>query len=138
MVANIWKDCSRWARFSSIWWREGADPQTCGNFYKAVVQATLLFGSDTWVITPSIGRNLGALLHRVTRHLAVIQPKQYIMGRWEYPPMDKAMAAVGLDEVDAYVLCYHNTITHYIATRPILELCLAEERQLRARDLIYA
>ena len=32
--------------------REGADPRTSGNFYKAVVQATLLFGPETWMMTP--------------------------------------------------------------------------------------
>ena len=42
-------------------------------------------------------------------------------------PMGKVMAAVGLKEVDTYVLHLHNNMAQYITTSPILELCLAEE-----------
>ena len=38
------------------------------------------------------------------------------------------MAASGLEEVDTYVLCQHNTITQYVTTCPILEMCLVGER----------
>ena len=31
--------------------REGADPITSAAFYRAVVQALLLFGADTWVLS---------------------------------------------------------------------------------------
>ena len=41
--------------------------------------------------------------------------------------MGKVMAAVGLKEVDTYVLHLHNNMAQYITTSPILELCLAEE-----------
>ena len=40
------------------------------------------------------------------------------------------MAALGLEEVDAYFLRRQNTVAQYIATRPILELCLVLERRL--------
>ena len=29
---------------------EGADPKVAGNFYKAVAQAVLLFGAETWLL----------------------------------------------------------------------------------------
>ena len=32
-----------------------------GFFFKAVVQAVLLFGSETWVVTPHIGKALGGV-----------------------------------------------------------------------------
>ena len=43
------------------------------------------------------------------------------------------MMAVGLGEVDMYVLRRQNTVAQYIATCPILELCLAIERRPEAR-----
>ena len=52
------------------------------------------------------------------------------MGMWFYPPLDAEITAVGLEEVDTYVLHLYNTIAQYIATRPILEICLAAERRL--------
>ena len=36
--------------------RDGADPRVYGFFFKAVVQAVLLFSSETWVVTPRMGR----------------------------------------------------------------------------------
>ena len=38
----------------------------CGLFYKAVVQAVLLFVLETWEVNPLIGRMLEGLHHRVT------------------------------------------------------------------------
>ena len=43
------------------------------------------------------------------------------------------MKAVGLEEVETYVLSHHNSITQYIATHPILELCLSVEQQTGAQ-----
>ena len=45
--------------------QEGSDGWTSEKNYKAVVQATLLFGSETWVMNPSIGRTLGRFYHKV-------------------------------------------------------------------------
>ena len=41
--------------------REGAEPQVPGFFLKTVVQAVLLFGSETWVVKPCMGRVLGGV-----------------------------------------------------------------------------
>ena len=54
VVGDLSKSRKRWARMSRILGWEGADPQTYGNFYKAVVQLNLLFGADYWVISPRI------------------------------------------------------------------------------------
>ena len=39
--------------------KEGAAPRVSGLFFKAVVQALLLFGLETWLVTPCMGRALG-------------------------------------------------------------------------------
>ena len=48
---------------------------------------------------------------------------------WVYPHLDYAMAEVGLQEVDNYVSVCHITVAQIIATRPIMELCLAADRR---------
>ena len=35
--------------------REGAGKRKVGGFYMAVVQEVLLFGSETWLLTPPVG-----------------------------------------------------------------------------------
>ena len=81
VVENIWKDQSRWAYRSRILGREGADLWTFSNFYWAVFQANLLFGSETWVFTPRIGKTLGGFHNRMAHCLAVMQPKKNMAGR---------------------------------------------------------
>ena len=71
-------------------------------------------------MSPKIGRNLGGFHHRVACYLENIHTRRYMTGSWVYPPLDKAMVAVGLEGVDIYFLCHYNTVTQYIATWPIL------------------
>ena len=40
----------------------------------AVVQAVLLFGSETWVLTPRLERSLKGFRHQVARQMAVMVP----------------------------------------------------------------
>ena len=61
--------------------REGADLWTFSNFYKVVFKANLLFGSETWMVTPRIGRTLGGFHHRMAHFMAVMQPKKNMEGR---------------------------------------------------------
>ena len=52
VVGNIGKAQSSWERLSWVLGREGADPKVSRYFYTAFTQAVLLFGADTWVLTP--------------------------------------------------------------------------------------
>ena len=104
VVKKLRKARRKCVRFSSILVREGTKAWTSGTLYKAAVQANLLFGSETWVMTPRIGRILGGFYHRLDHCLAGMNPRNGTAGRWEYPPLEAEMAAAGLEEVDAYVL----------------------------------
>ena len=39
------------------------------------------------------------------------------------------MAEAGLQEVETYISHHQNTVAQYIATRPIMDLCLAKKRR---------
>ena len=43
------------------------------------------------------------------------------------------MTEAGLKDVETYISCCQNTVAQYIATRPIIDLCLAEKRRLGPR-----
>ena len=62
-----------------------------------------------------------------------MKPKRDMKGRRIYPPLDAAMKAVVLEEVETYILCRQNTVDQYITTRPILELCLETGRHTGAQ-----
>ena len=46
-----------------------------------------------------------------------------------YPPIGAALAMVGLKEIGVYISRHQNMFAQYVATRPIMDLCLAAERK---------
>ena len=58
VVGNLVKAQRSWGRLSQVLGREGADPKASQMFYTAVVQAVLLFGAETWVLTPRMDKVL--------------------------------------------------------------------------------
>ena len=46
-------------RIARILNREGAAARVSGFFFRSVFQAVLLSGTETWVVTPRMGKDLG-------------------------------------------------------------------------------
>ena len=113
--------------------REDVDARTSGQIYLAVVQLVMLCGSETWVMTPRIGRVWGGFHHRVALRMTGRQPHRGRYGICVYPLLEAAMAEAGLQGVESYVSRLHNTVAHFIAKRAITDLCLAAERRPESR-----
>ena len=64
--------------------REGARPRVSGFFSKSVVQSVLLFGADTWVVTPCTSRFLGGFQDQVARRPTGRLLQQRLDGKLEY------------------------------------------------------
>ena len=80
VVGNLWKARKSWGQLLRILSREGADPKVSGYFFKAVRQAVLLFGVETWVITPRMERALSSFQHRVAQRLTGRHPRRRGVG----------------------------------------------------------
>ena len=52
VAGNLVKARKSWGRLQGFISREGATKRVSGNFFKAVVQQVLLFGAETWVVSP--------------------------------------------------------------------------------------
>ena len=63
VAGNLGKAWKSWGRIQRILSREGETKRVSGNFFKAVVQQVLLFGAETWVLTPRIERELDSFMH---------------------------------------------------------------------------
>ena len=61
-----------------------------------VDQAVLMYESETWLMTPHIGGNLGGFRHRVAFRLTGQQPQRGINVIWRYPLLAEAMEEAGL------------------------------------------
>ena len=103
--------------------REGADKKVSGNFFKAVVQQVLLFGAETWVLTPRIERVLESFMHRDARRITGIQLRRGWYGKWYYTSLREAMREAGVVEIRKSITRRQNMVAQYIATLPILDLC---------------
>ena len=60
---NLRRAWGKWGRLKNILRREGEDKRTVGRFYVAVMQAVILFGSETWVLTPQLEKDLIGFHH---------------------------------------------------------------------------
>ena len=85
--------------------REGSDRRTPGRFYVAVVQAVLLFGSETWVLTPQLEKPLEGFHHRVVRRMVCMGPKHQRDGTWVYTTIEEALEMVGMEDIGEYIAC---------------------------------
>ena len=96
VVGNLGKARKSWGRLYWILSREGADPKVSGNFYKAVDQAVLLFGAETWVLTHRMEKALDRFQSRVARRLTGKHPWRRKDGSCDYPPLEEALGEAGI------------------------------------------
>ena len=82
VAGNLAKARKSWGRLQGILRREGATPRISGFFFKAMVQQVLLFGAETWVVTPKMERALSRFLHRAVRRLTGRQTRREKDGDW--------------------------------------------------------
>ena len=72
---------------------------------------------------------LGGFHHRVARRLTGQEPRKGQYGGWVYLPLEDVMAEAGFQEMETYLSVGQNTVAQYIATIPIMDLCLAAKRR---------
>ena len=133
VAGNLVKARKSWGRLERILSREGADKRVSGTFFKAVVQQVLLFGAETWVLTPRIERALESFMHGDARRITGRQPRRGWDGKWYYPSLAGATKEAGFTEISKSITNRQNTVAHYIATRPILDLCARTTQRGGAR-----
>ena len=51
------------------------------------------------------------------------QPRRNKYGSWDYPPLTGALKEAGMVVIRTSITRRQNTVTQYIATRPIMDLC---------------
>ena len=130
---NLGKSRKSWGRLQRILSREGATKRVSGNFFKAVVQQVLLFGAETWVVSPRMERALSAFIHGAAIRITGRQPQRGRDGKGFYPSLVGAMKEAGFTDVRTSINRRQNMFAQYIATRPLLELCKGAKQRGGAR-----
>lgn len=103
-ISNIRKAQAKWKRISPVLTREGAQPKIMTSFYKAVVLSSLLYGSETWVITKKMYKNLESFHRAATRRIAKL-PIKYDKKKdeWIYPSIEKAYKKIRMQPLYEYL-----------------------------------
>jgi hypothetical protein len=122
---NLRKARARWGRIAKLLKRQGANPVVMGRFYLAVVQAVLLYGSESWVLTEREKASLRTFHHRSARHISRCHIRQGTDGTWIYPASSEVLATAGLLPIDEYIARRKATIKIYVEDRPIFQRCQA-------------
>ena len=130
---NLWKARRVWGRLSRVMRAENASPWVCDLFYKATVQAVLLFGSETWNVTLTMWRGLDGFHVRAARWMTRMMPVKGSDSIWSYPAMEEVLEKAGVHTIEHYIQVRRQTIAAFIVNRPIFELCQEGERK-RERD----
>ena len=121
--SRLKKARKRWNQVHPVLARKGARARIMARAYVSVVQAVLLFGSETWVIKEREWQKLESFHHscarRITRRLIRSNPD----GTWTYPDNEETLEIAGLFPIREYVARRRHTIMRYVQERPIWEHC---------------
>jgi hypothetical protein len=102
--AQLRKARATWARVGKVLWGEHTPPTVAAKFYLAIVQAILLYGSKTWVISPQAmarleGFHIRALWHMAQKH----KPWQGPQKEWVYPKSEDVLRECGMKSIPEYM-----------------------------------
>ena len=89
----------------------------------------MLFRSETWVLTATIEKALDIFQSRVARKITGRQPRQGKDRIWYYPLLTGAMKETGMVRIRTSILWRQNTVTQFIVTRTIQDLCKKATRR---------
>ena len=117
VVRNLARAKKVWSRMPRILSREGAKPWVSGLFFKAVIQVVLIFGADTWMVTPHMGKALGGFQTQVAIRMTVQLLWKTTDGTWRYSSAAAAREAAGFLNMEEYIRWRQNTAAQYIATQ---------------------
>jgi hypothetical protein len=114
MRSNLRKARGCWAWILCVLRAENADARMCGMFYKATVQAVLLYGSETWKLPPTSVKRLEGFHIRAAWQMSGLQPEKKLNGSWSYPCSKNVLEAAGLHTIAHYMDVHMQTVANFI------------------------
>jgi len=114
---------TKWNRIGLVLRSEGMKSRAIGYFYKAIVQAILLLGSETWVVSDAHLRQFRSFHSRVGRHLTGRHIRLLEDGSWYCPPTVDVLEDTGLQTVQEYIRRRRQTVQSFTRHRLLYESC---------------
>jgi hypothetical protein len=114
----------KWNCIGKVLSSQGVDARTMGYFYKAIVQAVLLYGSESWTLTEGTLKKLRSFHSRVARYLTGRHIRPNEDGSWTCPRSIDVLQEAGLCTIDEYIDRRRETVARFVEERPIYQKCL--------------
>jgi hypothetical protein len=128
--SQLCKTRGTWARVGQVLRRENVPPRVSAKFYKAIVQSVLLYGSETWVLSPAVLARLeGFHIHAAYRMAKKHVPRRGPHQQWVYPPSDKVLEECGMHTIEHYIDVRRETIAKFVVGRSIHVECQGADRR---------
>ena len=124
---NIMHTRMVWGRLGKLLRWEGVDPRVLEIFYREVEQAVLLFGLDTWVLLWEMEREIEVTHTGFLRYIVGNQAQGIAYGTWETSRAEVVRELAGIQSAMTYIWRRQGTTAHWVALRPIFEVCAGEK-----------
>ena len=108
--------------------REGADIKFSAMFYwavfyRAVVQAVLLFGSESWVLSAAMEKTVEGVHTGFLRRIMGKRAQRITGGMWVTPAAGEVWEAMGTQLAATYIGHRQGTVAQWVALHPIFKFC---------------
>ena len=104
ICAQLKKARGTWACVGQFLWSKNAAPRVAAMFYNAVVQAVLLYGSETWVLSPTAMACLeGFHICAAYRMAKKNKPCWGAGNQWKHPWSGDVLKECGLLTIAEYI-----------------------------------
>ena len=128
--SQLCKARGTWARVGQVLRRENAPPRVSAKFYKAIVQSVLLYGSETWVLSPAAlarleGFHIRAAYRMAKEHVPWRGPLQQLV----YPSSEAVLEECGMHTIEHYIDVRRETIAKYVVGRSIHAECQGTDQR---------
>ena len=119
---NISKARQVWIRLGKILQREVSDQLVSAMFYLEMVQAVLLLGEDTCVLSASMSKNLEGVHVGFLRKVTVKTPKRQRDGTWRSVAAESLLKEAGTNTPGTSIDKRQEIVEDWVASRQILEV----------------
>ena len=96
------------------------------SFYRAVVQAILLYGSETWFLSASMAKRIEGTHTDFLRMITGKRAKKLEDGTWKTPGAEGIREAAGTQSDRIYIERRQATMEQWVALRPLFGVCSME------------
>ena len=128
VMRNLARARAKWASMRRFLVRDAADPKTMATFYRTVVLYVLLYGSESWVLTGDLMRQLRSFHRRCCRGLTGEFIRQDEEGEWICPKSEEVLKKAGVLTIEEYIQRRRDTIMKYAETRNIYGKCKSSRK----------